>query len=359
MIETVSTKHPVEKNSWTQGYSMRFVVETPLLGNLGPEVVIETGNGGGDCGTPLPPGSKFLIFAYKEKDGKLWTGMCMGNQKLSGSPDDEQTMRQYQELIKKGSASIFGHIFHARPSWQGADIRDDTPPRPYQGMVLRAESHSFTASTKTKSDGSYEFSELPVGKYKVVPEIPKGLDFSHEYEDNYEADLTKRNNPQGAAAKDRSDPFGSPKPDAPFPPTYYPGVTNQKDASVVSVGLAEVRELELPIREIAKPRSVHFVAIGLDGKPTKAIYVQLEDLRHPGDAGSYVNVDLDHNGAGTLIVYAGYSYHLHGSHYVGSGNDWCSKPVLINAGTEPVDVRFVMDHKEANCAIDEIDELRK
>jgi hypothetical protein len=79
---------------------------------------------------------------------------------------------------------------------------------------------------------------------------------------------------------------GSPKPDAPFPPTYYPGVTNQKDASVVSVGLAEVRELELPIREIAKPRSVHFVAIGLDGKPMKAIYIQLEDLRHPGDAGS-------------------------------------------------------------------------
>ncbi len=317
---------------------MRFVVETPLLGNLGPDVVIETGNGGGDCGTPLPPGSKFLIFAYKEKDGKLWTGMCMGNQKLSGSPDDEQTMRQYQELIKKGSASIFGHIFHARPSWQGADIRDDTPPRPYQGMVLRAESHSFTTSTKTKSDGSYEFSELPVGNYKVVPEIPKGLDFSHEYEDNYEADLTSgqcaninfllepntriRGHltlPSGMESKtievvampthvtklnqfsgkwgftDEKDRFdlwplppgdyyvgvninSSPKPDAPFPPTYYPGVTNQKDASVVSVGLAEVRELELPIREIAKPRSVHFVAIGLDGKPMKAIYIQLEDL---------------------------------------------------------------------------------
>ncbi len=94
---------------------MRFVVETSLLGNLGPEVVIETGNGGGDCGTPLSPGSKFLIFAYKEKDGKLWTGMCSGNQKLSGSPDDEQTVGQYQELVKKGSASIFGHIFHTRP----------------------------------------------------------------------------------------------------------------------------------------------------------------------------------------------------------------------------------------------------
>jgi len=378
---------------------MRFVVDTPLLGNLGPEVVIETGNGGGDCGTPIPPGSEFLIFADKEKDGKLWTGMCSGNQKLSGSADNEQAVRQYQELIKKGSASIFGHILHARPSWQGDHLRDDVPPRPYQGMILHAESNSFTTSTRTMSDGSYEFSELPVGRYKVVPEIPKSLDFSHEYEENYQADLssgqcanisfllqpntrirghltlpsgmesktvevvaipthlTKLNQFSGkwdfTDEKDRFDlwplPPGdyyvgvninsSPKPDAPFPATYYPGVTNQKDASVVRVGLAEIRELELPIREIAKTRSVHFVAIGLDRKPMRAIYIQLEDLRHPGDAGSYVNVQLDHNGSGTLMVYAGYSYHLHGSLWVSYGNDWCSKPVLIKAGTEPVEAR--------------------
>jgi len=48
-----------------------------------------------------------------------------------------------------------------------------------------------------------------------------------------------------------------------------------------------------------------------------------------------------------------------GSHWVSYGNDWCSKPVLIDAGTEPIDVRFVMDRKEANCQIYEIDGLRK
>ena len=138
---------------------------------------------------------------------------------------------------------------------------------------------------------------------------------------------------------------------------YYPGVTVQKEARLVNIRLGEVKELELPVLEIAKPRSVHFVALGLDEKPMKSIYIQLEDLRHPGDAASYVNVDLDHTGAGTLIIYAGYSYHLHGSHWVSYGNDWCSKPVPINSGTEPVEVRFIMDHKNANCQIDEIDRL--
>ena len=82
----------MEKNSWTLGYSMRFSVETPLRGVAGHEVQIETGSGRGDCGTPLQPGDKFLIFAYKEKDGRLWTGMCSGR-KLSGSQEDEEIVR--------------------------------------------------------------------------------------------------------------------------------------------------------------------------------------------------------------------------------------------------------------------------
>lgn len=253
----------------------------------------------------------------------------------------------------------------------------------------------------------------------MIPDLPKSLDFSHEYEENYQADLNNGQCanisfllqpitriqghltlPRGTRSKsievvalptymtdvnqfsgkwaftDEKDRFdfwplppgdyyigvninSSPKADQPFPPTYYPGVTDQKNATVVTVGLGEVKELELPVNEIAKPRLVHFVAIGLDGKPLKSIYVQLEDLRHPGDASSYVNVDLDPNGAGTLTIYAGYSYHLHGSRWVGNMNDWCAKPVSIPAGTEPVEVRFVMDHKEANCSIEEIDGLTK
>src|SRR6266550_58580 len=83
VIDTVSVRHSLEKNSWTPGYSMRFAVAESLRGGLGTEVTVETGSGGGDCGIPLQPGAKFLIFAYKEKDGKLWTGMCSGNQPLT------------------------------------------------------------------------------------------------------------------------------------------------------------------------------------------------------------------------------------------------------------------------------------
>jgi hypothetical protein len=151
----------------------------------------------------------------------------------------------------------------------------------------------------------------------------------------------------------------SPSLGTPFPATYYPGVTNPRSAKIIHISEGDIREIELPLSELAKERRVDFVAIGLDGKPLRKIYIQLEDLRHPGDAASYVNVDLDSSGAGVLTVYSGYTYHLHGSHWVSFGNDWCSEPVPITAGADPVRVQFVMNRKDISCEITEIDRLKK
>ena len=89
------------------------------------------------------------------------------------------------------------------------------------------------------------------------------------------------------------------------------------------------------LKEFAGPRSVHFVATGLDRLPWNTSYIQLEDLRHPGDASGYVNVDLDSTGAGSVTIYSGFSYHLHGSHGVSYGNDWCSNLFRVRQELSP------------------------
>ncbi len=416
---TTGVKHLLEKDSWTSGYSMRFTVEEPLRGWKGTEVTVETGNGGGDCGTPLPPGRKFLIFAYRnDKDGKLWTGMCSGNQALDGGPGDAKILEEYRSLTQKRTASVFGAVSSSKTVWRDDDVAD-VQPKPMKDMVLRAKSERFTATTKTAADGSYEFNELPNGKYTITPDISKSLDFDHEYLDRYEADVSdgacvrvgfdlkpttrirghltvpagfekksievvaiptslKKMN-QFSGKSDFIDEGGrfdlwplppgdyyvgvninsSPKTDVPFLPTYYPGVTKQSAATIVHVANGETKELELPLSIFATPRSVHFTATGLDGKPLRTIYVQLEDLRHPGDAASYVNVDLDEKGSGSLMtIYSEYSYHLHGSHWVG-GQDWCAKPVVIPKGTKAVEANFIMDREARNCDIYEMDGLKR
>jgi hypothetical protein len=408
----------MDKDSWTPGYSMRFAVDESLRGDVGKEITVETGNGGGDCGTPLEPGKRFLIFVYKGKDGKLWTGMCSGNRPLTGDPRFDKVVDEYRALTKKQTAAIFGRVTLAKPVWRDDDV-EDTGLRPAMGTVIHATSANFTSKTTTGSDGGFEFPELPNGKYTMVPDISAGLDFDHEYPDRYEADVnngecqnisfrlepstrihghvTSRNRLDLSHVEvtaipthlkevnqfsgkwdylDEKDKFdlwplppgdyyvgvniaSSPSPERPIPPTYYPGVTDKTKAQVIHVKEGETKRLELSLPELATPREVRFVAIGLDSKPLRKIYIQLEDLRHPGDASSYVNVDLNEKGEGILTVYAGYSYHLHGSHYVRYGEDWCAEPVLIPAGIEPVKARFIFDHKDANCQIDEIDHLTK
>jgi len=415
VVKTVPVKHPADKNSWTPGYSMQFAVDESLRGGVGKEVTVETGSGGGDCGTPLELGRKFLIFAYRnEKDGKLWTGMCSGNRPLTGDPRFDNVVNDYRRMITPGKANIFGRIGMIKPLWR-EDQLDGSRSIPLAGIVVHAKSATADLTTETRVDGTFDFAAIPNGKYTVVPRISSGTDYSHEYPENYEADVQDgqcRNvsflvqpntrirghvsskvavdlsnvmvlaipvevkNPGELSGKwsflhdgDRFDlwplPPGdyyvgvninsSPSAERPFPPTYYPGVTSQHEASIVHVNEGEVKELELALPQLATARKVHFTATGLDGKPLRKIYVQLEDLRHPGDASSYVNVDLNARGEGTMTIYAGYSYHLHGSHWVRYGEDWCTKPVVVPAGSEPFEARFIVDHKEADCRIEEID----
>src|ERR1039457_1311779 len=77
VLATIPVKHIMdeEKDSSSPGYSMHFKVEQALYGEVGKEITVETGNGGGDCGTPLPVSKRYFILAYKNlTDGKLWTG---------------------------------------------------------------------------------------------------------------------------------------------------------------------------------------------------------------------------------------------------------------------------------------------
>jgi hypothetical protein len=417
VVETIPTRHPAEKDSYTFGYSMRFTVEESIRGDPAADVTIETGSGGGDCGTPLSPGQRFLIFATKAKDGKLWTGSCSGNELLSNDAAGSDLIERFRKLVTPGKGALYGTVTYSRPVWKDDDVTDDGTKK-VPGLTLRATSSTASVRTRTTKEGSYSFEGLPNGTYTIVPELKKGWDYDHEYPEKYEQEISDggcaivdfnllpdtrikghitpppgrelgmievtaiptnlKNLNQFSGKWDFTDEDGrvdlwplppgdyyvgvninsSPKLESPYPPTYYPGVTEMKAASVVHVYEGEVKEINLPLPEVAQPRIVNFVATGLDGKPLKAVYVQLEDLRHRDDAFSYVNVDLDGSGAGTLTVYSGYSYHLHASHWVSAGTDGCAKPVLLTAGSEPVKVHFTMDHSAGNCQLTEIDKQR-
>ena len=419
VIATVREKHDEGQNTFTYRYSMRFKVSESLSGNLGDEVTVETGSGGGDCGTPLPVGKSFVIFAYKNReDGKLWTGLCSDNLALEGESTDEKHVAEYRTLIATHSGSISGNVVSSKPVLPGDDVAN-VPPLPVAGMIVHANGVGFIAETKTASDGAYEFSRLPNGKYTIVPEKGNALDFSHQYEDSFRTEvgdgacatidfnlqpvtrirghvsvpesndkvrlqvvaiptsLKKLDRYSGRRSSvDEKGGFdlwplppgdyyvgvnitSSADTESPFPPTYYPGVTEKAAAGIVHVVEGDVKDIELPLHDFAKPRTVHFVAIGSEGKPTKEIRILVEDLRNPGYVVNYEVFNLGPNDVGTMTIYSGYSYHLHALNFGGDLDSWCAKPVVIPDGTGPVEARIEIDQKADKCEISEIDGLKR
>ncbi len=396
-------------------YAQRIEVDELLKGDVGREITVNNGVPGcAECLQEIPQGKRFLIYASRDSDGRWWAGLPESVE-LNGDELSQKSLATLRRQITKGKGSLYGKVtYTAPPVWndQGQPVGGGW--RAVPDLVIRAASGSNTFTTRTAKDGTYEFKDLPNGRYTVTPDVEQDWTFDQNFfADRYQKSigdgscanvtfdmypttrlkgrmklssgqqfgtpldgdlslqdivavptgLQTTNERSGIGATVHPDgrfdiwpiPAGdyyvginitkSPTPEMSYETTYYPGVTDKKSAKVVHLEPGEVKEIELPVPKFAQERLVHIVAIGMDGKPLRKVRVQREDLRFHGDAtNSTVDVDLDANGAGKMTVYAGITYHLHASYFVRSRNTECSAPVLVPAGSETVQARFVMNH---------------
>ena len=439
VIETSPTEH-LEGNFTWPGYSIRFAVEEVLKGKLEQEVTGEIGSGCGGCGQPPEPGKRLLVFATKGEDGLLWTGNA--HELRPNDPANYSIVDPVRKAITLGKGSLYGEVtYTAPPVWDNRGNPVGGGKVTVPNLVIRAASESNTFATRTAKDGTYEFKNLPNGRYTVTPELERNWTYDqHFFTARYEQsvgdgscakvdfDMYPTTRVKGRVEVPPGQQFGtpmygtvslqeivavpislqnanersgygatifpdgqfdiwpiaagdyylginitkSPTPEMSYEPTYYPGVTDKKAARVIHLKPGEVKHIELPVPKFAKKRVVQIVAIGMDGKPLRKLRVQREDLQHPGDAiNSTVDVDLDENGLGTMYVFAGITYHLHASYIWLHRSNWCAAPVLVLAGSEPVQVRVIMDtvdnfdeqmangNTHASCAIGAMDMIKK
>ena len=152
--------------------AFRFSVAESFRGPASPgeEIVIYTGNGGGDCGYPFAMGTSYLVYASPFK-GELTTGIC--------TPTNPEVMvgaviRQLRAL--QGGQRVddlFGTIGTAPKGVSYDDLVETTPLADIRVRVMGSRGRE--RSTTTDEEGVYSFQLLPADTYRVEVDLPAGM----------------------------------------------------------------------------------------------------------------------------------------------------------------------------------------
>jgi hypothetical protein len=319
----------------------RFAVEQSYRGAAGPEIEIFTGRGGGDCGYDFKIGQRYLVYAYLDGD-KLTTYICTST-KLFGTAAEDLAFLATLSSPSQG-VTIFGTITHgeAETEYSSSDI------------FITIEGASPLQKIRPDAEGGFRVGGLPAGKYKVTLHLPDTLS-AWQSEQQIEVldrgcafiGWNVRNNGrvsgrvlntggEGVAriavqlikpdvdplqaiglgrATDASGNFSLsevpkgryiisvnynryPNPNDPtiiYPPSFYPGVVDQEQAQVITVGTGEKLEnLEIRLSPTRAVSVLTGVIVWSDGSPVVDAQLSVMDVTRNDPSGFFaVNVDRE------------------------------------------------------------------
>ena len=339
----------------------RFAVEQSYRGAAGPEIEIFTGRGGGDCGYDFKIGQRYLVYAYLDGD-KLTTYICTRT-KLFGTAAEDLAFLATLSSPSQG-VTIFGTITHgeAETEYSSSDV------------FITIEGASPQQEIRPDAEGHFRLSGLPAGKYKVSLHLPQTLS-AWQSERQIEVldrgcafiGWNVRNNGrasgrvvdtdgEGIASiavqliKPDIDPLQAsglgtvtdasgnfslsevpkgryiiavnynryPNPNDPtivYPSSFYPGVTDQAQAQVITIGTGEKLEnleIRVPPR---RPASILTGAIvWSDGSPVVDAQLSVMDVTE-NDPSGFVAVAVDRQGKFRINGYTGEKLFLEARSY--------------------------------------------
>jgi SdrD B-like domain len=347
---------------------VHFAVEEAFTGIVGKEVDIDPKTDS-TCGYWFEQGEIYLVYAYGGQDKGLSTGLCTRTRLLAQAAED---LAFLQNLPPKGSGvRIFGNVHTSAPN----SIDSEALPG-IKVMVKDLQGRAFSKVTDDK--GNYEFKGLEPGVYTVEAKLPDyyvqtGLTQKLTIADrgcaeqyfgaiidgrirgslvDADGNLVKRTNPAQLLVVDlfpidvEEKPWtaqlGSvdeqghfefydvepgrywlginirhnPSQDSPYPPTWYPGVADKSQATIIELGRAEkLTNYTIKLPGKLTPHRAQGAIYWPDGKPVARAQVYLESEDHPGYCVNDCRT-ADLNGRFELIGYEGTKYRIIASTYI-------------------------------------------
>lgn len=145
----------------------KFSVEQAYLGVAGAEIEIFTGRGGGDCGYRFQTGQRYLVYANRYKN-KLITGICMRTKSFSNATEDLAFLGTLSSAAP--GVTISGKVDYQR---NGPSSTEGNPLSPE--VLITIESESEKKEVRPDGKGEFRLTGLPPGKYKFTLSLPDTL----------------------------------------------------------------------------------------------------------------------------------------------------------------------------------------
>ena len=121
------------------------------------EIEIVTGMGGGDCGYAFQSGVDYIIYAYKNSEGRLETGICSRTRPLTQAAEDLAYLHAVPQLPPTADVRV---SVSDNSSWQGG-----RPPMPKVRTTISGPDGLREALTDSR--GRATFAGLPPGEYTL------------------------------------------------------------------------------------------------------------------------------------------------------------------------------------------------
>jgi len=367
----------------SQSRVVRLSIDTSFRGVEGGEVEVTTGMGGGDCGFSFQQSRQYLVYAYAY-EGKLGTGICSRTRLAANATEDLRYLRGIARALQGGEIS--GEVVKSRRNEEGGVTYE-----PLTGVIVSVEGSRAAGKTKTDSSGKYRFENLPAGEYVVKVSLPDGLSTRGVPEEKIklidracavasfymepDGQLSGRVlNPQGLpinkaeiviseADKERFQGYwghaysdedgryrfrrvppgryvlairfdGMTGQQRPFAQTYFPGVIEKSQATVISLKEGEkIDSYDLEVPPLPSERDVEGLVVWADGRPAPDARVG-----YSGGESVFYGVTLDKGSRFRFKAYDGLRLILSASIEPQKGKYLQSNSVtvLVGSGLEPI-----------------------
>ena len=168
----------------------KLIVQKSFKGSMkkGQEVIFPQGEET-DCFWAFSEkhfGREFLFFLGK-KDSFSLSSICSHSNSLNVAAADLLYVAKYKKVFGKTRLSgMFYNVTEKKsvnPMWRNWNYK------PIAGRKLRIVGKGVDLTVKTNKFGAYEIYDLPVGKYKLIPQEVKGYRILIPYNENNEVEV--------------------------------------------------------------------------------------------------------------------------------------------------------------------------